>query len=490
VSTLKTPFIKDLSGALLEVEHPLYLVGGSVRDLILGLNLNDLDVVVDGPLARIAEMISSSLNRRAIFLGRPPKQICRFVLPGLQLDLAELQGGSIKNELARRDLTVNAMAVELTPELKSDLESLLSGRVNLSSIVDPFNGQKDLKAKQARFVSEDVILQDPLRLLRLFRFAAAFDLKPHPDSLVLVERHAALVQDVAGERIREELLKTLAAPRAFPQVKIMADAGLLAALVPELEDLKGMGQNEFHHLDVYDHTLEALRVLEEIIAVPGRYLPDFSREIEAYLGQDSHPALLKLAVLLHDLGKPAARSEDEDGQVHFYKHEVLGEKMAADLARRLRFSKSEEAFIRLIVRRHLQPFHLFAADLTGTLKTRGVYRFSRLAGEHLWGLVVHALADAYATKGPAQLARGGLEALTAFFNKILIEIAEELADLSESTPLIGGADLMDLLNLKPSPLIGRLLNAIREAQAVGEVRDRDEALALAEALFEKWVEEG
>ncbi|MBW2624451.1 MAG: HD domain-containing protein, partial [Deltaproteobacteria bacterium] len=320
----------------------LYIVGGAVRDTVLGLSVNDIDLATTGPFEKTAELLARAFGKQGIMLGRPPKPTCRFALPGLNIDLSPAEGGTIEIDLKRRDLTINAMALEL--------------RIREPRIIDPGDGLGDLDKKAARFVSSEVVQADPLRLLRLFRFSADLSLTPDPHSLDLIKTHAALIQDVPGERIREELLKLMALPHVSNTVKSMLDSGLLLALMPELEPLQGCGQNYYHHLDVLDHSLLALSSLEQIMAEPGAYFPEHTAKIQAYLSENSRAALLKIIALLHDLGKPRTRSEDEDGRLRFFGHEEVGEEMAARIASRFRLANHEKGFICFIIRHHLRVF--------------------------------------------------------------------------------------------------------------------------------------
>jgi len=226
---------------------------------VLGTEVSDIDLAATGPFEKTAGILAGAFRKKGILLGRPQKPTYRFVLPGLIVDLSPAEGGNIESDLRRRDLTINAMALELRP-----------GEVR---IIDPWDGLGDLDNNVARFVSPEVVLADPLRLLRLFRFSADLGLIPHPDSLAVVKTHAALIKDVPGERIREELLKLLTVPNISPTVNTMLDCGLLMALMPELEPLRHCDQNHYHHLNVLDHSMLALSCLEEIMAEPGDYFP-------------------------------------------------------------------------------------------------------------------------------------------------------------------------------------------------------------------------
>jgi len=463
------PALAALHDAAAKLPGPIYLVGGAVRDLALGEAASDLDLVTTGPLDLAAARLAEALRVRAIPLGRSPKGIYRFAPPGLIIDLAPAEGGSLERDLARRDLTINAMALALAAGGETD------------RLIDPYGGLSDLEHRTARFVSETAVLDDPLRLLRLFRFAATLGLKPDPDSLTWVTRHAPLIARSAGERVRTELLKLLAAPRSHPTVRLMLDHGLLEVLFPELVPLRLCDQNEFHHLPVLEHTLLALDHLERILERPETWLSAFAEPIQADLFGTVRGALLKMAMLLHDIGKPRTLTTDAKGSIHFYRHEIVGEEMAAAITARLRLSRTEDAFIRGLVRQHLHPWHLFEAGRRGTLKQKGVLRFLARVGDRLAPLLVHALADGLATQGPkVQAGRPELKDLAAFFHRLL---KEQAIQNRERPRLLSGHEVMRAFGLNPSPAVGRLLRAVSEAQALGQIEDRDQALRLAEEML-------
>jgi len=467
-----------VAAVLAAAKRPVYLVGGPVRDLILGRKIEDLDLVVTEDLDEAAGKAADKLGVRAIPLGEKPKRVYRLCPPGLSADLCSPEGPTIEVDLLRRDLTINAMGIELT------------GAAGRPWIIDPSRGLADLIRGRVRFVSEDNVLVDPLRLLRLFRFAATLDLGPTSDSLDLVSKHACLIERSAGERVRFELFKLLDASRSFQAVTAMLNHGLLEALIPELTPLRGCGQGPYHHLDVLDHTLTALKALEDILAEPERDFPVWAPKIRTYLARNFHPALLKLTILLHDLGKPPTRTEEADGQVHFFRHEEAGLEQVERIAKRFRLSTAENDLIRALIKHHLRPFHLMEARQAGQLTPRGVFRLARDIGPHLWGLVLHALADAEATLGPCQEQRGGPAAVREFLNLLLEEMAAQEIQLDKTSPFLNGRDLMVAFNLKPSPLLGRILQSLKEAQAVGQVRDRAEALDLAEEILSQEDSEG
>ena len=301
---------EPLVRAVLDVHQgSVYLVGGSVRDLLLNRDIADYDLAVDGELDLLAENAAAELGVRAVHLGRDPKTVYRLAYDGRILDLCAIEGPDIMADLARRDLTVNAMAINLSDANGSD------------ALIDPFGGRNALENRVAGFISEANVLSDPVRMLRLFRFSACLGLVPDSESLDIVRRHASKIQQSAGERLGEEFMHMLGAQAAHPAVASMLETGLLEAIIPELSPLRDVGQGVNHHLDVLDHTLAVLEHLEGILSGPERYWPEYIPEINEYLARDKKTPLLKLTVLLHDLGKPASRVEETPGEVHFHGHE-------------------------------------------------------------------------------------------------------------------------------------------------------------------------
>ena len=213
--------------------------------------------------------------------------------------------------------------------------------------------------------------------------------------------------------------------------------------------MKGLEQSGFHHLDVLEHTMLALDRLEEVMTDPGDWLPAWGREIEDYLAVSPRPALLKMAVLFHDLGKAPARTRDKKGRFRFYGHDLESEKMAREIARRFRMSSSESNLIGFIVRNHMRIFHLAESRHLGKLTPKGMYRFGRAAGEDIWALAVHALADADATRGPENLKKGGTSAVIAFMDYLFNRLFEYRASLKKAPGLVSGHDIMTEFSLSP-----------------------------------------
>jgi poly(A) polymerase len=288
---------------------------------------------------------------------------------------------------------------------------------------------------------------------------------------------------VAGERVHQELFILLGAPRAAPVLKEMDETGLLTRIFPELADSKGVEQNGFHHLDVFSHALATVSHLEEVLAAPRNFFGEVAGELARYAARPPKPALLKLAALFHDVGKPQVRERRVDPERYtFYYHERVGLELFDRVALRLRFSLVEVKTVATLIGLHMRPFLLMPAFRQGELSLRALGRLVRAARPELYGLFALALADSLAGQGDqkpkdseavlADLA----EAAHRFFK-------ERLEPLEKLPKLLTGHDLIKIFDLKPGPQFRRLLTAVTEAQWEGTVKSREEALKLVRRLL-------
>jgi tRNA nucleotidyltransferase/poly(A) polymerase len=453
---------------LVQQEIDAYLVGGCVRDRLLGCAIYDLDLIVPRDSLRVARFLADHF-RGAYYPLDEARGTGRAIVPAgdggrLIVDVARFRGRSLADDLADRDFTINALAADVRAP---------------AAVIDRCGGQADLQAGLIRPVSESSIRNDPLRALRAIRLAAKLGFALAPETERLVRRDGRALSGVAGERIRDEVARLLALPQAAPHLRRMDELGLLTAVSPELEPLRGVAQSPPHDVDVLTHSLETVQALEALLArLPAPLLPLAGR-LQAHLAQilsDARPRLvsLKLAALLHDTGKPAARSVDDEGHIHFIGHPAEGAKIAACVLRRLRFHNAEVRLAETIVRHHMRP--LFLAK-NNSVSSRAVYRFFRATGDAGAEVLLHALADHRATYAPgAEDVQG--PRLVALAARMLDDYWERREERVAPPPLLDGNDLIREFRLRPGPRIGELLEAVREAQVSGQVRTRAGALAL------------
>lgn len=480
-------FPSDLLDKLAAVQRDaggaLYLVGGTVRDLFLGRQSSDLDLTVSGQPRLWAERLRQRTGGACVELGREEGTFRIVTAQKIMLDFSGFRKGaaSIADDLRRRDLTVNALAVPLHEFLHDRSPAVLP-------VLDPTGGRADLAQQRIRAISAQSLIDDPLRLLRVFRFAAVLNFAVELETLELVKQHSPLLDKVAKERIAYELDALMAADQAHAALLALRDCGLLWEILPELRAGIGMAQPASHHLDVFEHCLEALRQIELVLAdLPGYFAED-SAVMQDYLAETPKRLVqVKWAALLHDIGKPACfgiKQEEHGERITFYNHDLRGADMFIALSRRLRRSREDtEAAARLIAG-HMRPFFLANNQRKGKLTLRACLRLIRAADSQLPGLFLLAMADALAGKGetsPAAIE----EEVSGLFSHLLRIKQERVTPVQTAPPLLTGHDLINELGLVPGPLFRTILNKVEEAQMESTVSSRAEALALAAAVAAK-----
>ncbi len=460
-----------------------YLVGGYVRDRLLGRVCQDIDFAVKGEAMALAIAVADRWKGAFVPLDQE-RDTARAVLRDrkgrrLYVDFARLQGDSLEADLSLRDFTIDAIAFD----------------PDKASLIDPHQGQRDLQNGVVRAVSKTVFQDDPLRTLRAVRLAVQLGMTIEPQTEEWIRRDAPLLPSVSAERIRDELSKIVARPGAAYNLRHLDNLGLLATLIPELEATKGVEQSPPHYLNVFEHTLETVGHLEklcvclaqecgiqtEALQVAFWSLHPFSEQLCAHLSRPMADGrlrltLLKIVALLHDLGKPSTASRDENGRLRFFGHEREGAILAAEILRRLRFSADEVKAARTIIANHMRPPQLAAQE---KLTARAIYRFFRDTGQAGVDTLLLYLADHLATWGPnlpPALWRKQVEMATSLLSACYERHTQAIAP----PKLIGGHDLMEQFGLEQGPHLGELLEMVREAQAAGEVRSREEALQLVE----------
>jgi putative nucleotidyltransferase with HDIG domain len=475
-----------------------WLAGGSLRDVLLARPVHDFDLAVERDAIGCARAAAARLGAPMYVLDaeRDAGRVVAADSDGSRvfLDFAGLRAPTIEADLALRDFTINAMAIDpAQPE----------------ALIDPFDGRRDLEARRLRAVSGRSLIDDPIRLLRAARLSIGLAFAIEPETHDQIRALARLIRDVSAERARDELARIVAAPGLYRHLPLLDELGLLAESMPELAATRGEAQSPPHHWDVFEHTLRALDQLEVLLgraagsashagatqAVPTA--PDSAwADIDRALGplqsalrdhcekilSDDRPAwlALKWAAIFHDVGKPATRSVDADGRIRNFGHEDVGAAMIDSRMRALRFSTIEVERAAAIVRRHMRPHQL----MDDGVSRRAAYRFFRDTGEAGVDVLLLSLTDHLATHGP-DLNPDRWARRLELTRALLHEYFHRREATVNPPALITGHDVMDLLGAPPGRRVGRVLEAVREAQAAGEVRTREEALALARALADE-----
>jgi len=354
-------------------------------------------------------------------------------------------------------------------------------------LIDPFNGCEDLDRGIIRSVREEAFGEDAIRLLRAVRLAAELGFHIERDTGTQIRQYAHLITDIAGERVREELLRLLVVPGSGRFVKYLNELGLLMAVLPELAVTKGIKQPREHFWDVLDHSLEMVIAVDFLLRqgdwehADGELLTtvpwsaELAEHFERRVSSGSTGAtLLRLAALLHDIAKPQTRTVEPDGRMRFLGHAREGASLVAAILERLRFSTKETRLVETMVKYHLRPMQM---SQDGLPTHRAVYRYFRDTGEVGIDTLFLNLADHLATRGP-HLDRAGWQEHTRIVDYLLQQYYEQQSQV-RPVKLIDGHDLINIFGLNPGPLLGELLESVREAQAAGEVTTREEAIEYA-----------
>ena len=470
--------LKELKTFLQGRSVPAFLVGGYIRDSLVGIPTRDIDIAVQGDPFHPAKLVASAFSGSYVPLSQP-HQVARVVVSSPHygkwtVDLSGLKG-PIDSDLARRDFTVNGMAIAVEDWCTPRWED----RVH-----DPFGGKEDLSRGVLRAIGISAFRDDPARLLRAVRLSARLGFLIEPGTEELIASEAHLVLSIAGERVRDEFLSILSLDRAKLHLETLDGLGLLCSIIPELTTTKGVQQPREHYWDVFGHSLEIVAGVERVLA---RRVDDrvsgavpWGDEMEERFSEEvsdgyNRCTVLKLAALLHDIAKPQTKMVDADGRTRFLGHQTLGASMSAAILRRLHLSGRGVKMVHEMVESHLRPTQM---SQNGELPTgRAVYRYFRDVGDVAIDTLYLNLADHLAARGP-ELDIVAWRRHAEVMGHILALGTRDAAP--EALPrLITGHDLVETFGLTPGPRIGVILEGVREAMAIGEVYDRDSALAWA-----------
>ncbi|MDD5505503.1 MAG: HD domain-containing protein [Candidatus Omnitrophica bacterium] len=454
----------------------LYLVGGALRDLILKRRKDnpDFDFCLKRGAINFGRKLAGQLKCGFVVLDEE-HAACRLVKKiGAKVytfDFTDFRAATLEQDLLHRDFTINSMAAKL--------EDAFSGKDLNALIVDPYSGRADLESKIIRVTGKNSFKEDPLRILRAFSFSCMLGFSPDKETLRLAKKEKHLIGQVSSERIREELFKIFDSRTAYTSLAALDKLKILEIIFPEIKPMRGIGQGPYHHLDVWQHTLETLNQFELLLQAVKQDI-----EISGYLNQElsslrKRSSLLKLACILHDIGKPKALRR-EKGKIIFHGHERIGLGLARVICRRLKLANDETRSMERIVLWHLRPGYL--AD-NGRPTERAVFRYFRDTGSDALAVLLLSLADQRATKGPltTALSRVRHEKTTkALIRRVLNQDKEK-----KPAPFLNGNDVMRRFKLAPGPLIGKVLLSLEEAQAIGKVKNKKEAFKLAATIIKR-----
>jgi poly(A) polymerase len=451
---------------LVQFTDDAWLVGGAVRDRLLGRPTGDYDVAVSGDAQPLARKLARATRAHAFSLSegfgawRVTSRDRSW-----QVDLLPLAGETIEADLNKRDFTVNAIA-----------EPLAGG-----DHVDPLNGLEDLRGRRLRMVSPQAFAADPLRALRLARLACELGFEVEPDTAAAARAHAAGLAGVAAERIFAEIKRIVIADRALEGLRLMDSLGATEVVLPELTRLQGVQQSGYHHLDVHQHTRAVLAETIELERDPQRWLGAHAEAVAKLLDEPLANELtrgqaLRFGALFHDVAKPQTRSVTSEGRVTFMGHDAAGAEVAAAALARLRASDRLRDHVASLTRNHLRLGFL-VHDVP--LSRRAIYRYLRACEPVEVDVTLLSVADRLATRG-----RGADEAIARHAELARQLLGEALAWRADRPrPPVRGDQLARAVGVGPGPQIGRVLAELEEASFAGEIASTDEAIERARELL-------
>ncbi len=441
--------------SLLPAAAGLYIVGGAVRDCLLGKKPVDIDLAAKKEPGQFARRIARRFGSRVIHLHQNDNHLFRVVTNEYTFDVTALAGGELEADLRRRDFTINAMAYDPA-----------AGR-----LIDVHDSRNDLKRSVVRMTSPEVFAADAIRLLRAFRMAACLGFSICRATLETISRKADAIRSAAGERVHSELFRMLSACRTAGLIRQMHQTGLLTALFPELILLKNCPPSRHHGFDGLAHGIATYSALEECLENPPVWLQGWTQ----WLPEPGQPlfVVLKLAGLLHDMGKPVTMKASAAGPATYHGHAAAGAGMAAGIARKLRCSAYEQKNLEFLIGHHMHLFHLFQLAKAKSLSRRAMGRFFRTAGEMAGCLVALFVADTLAKgRSPGRTVPG----LAEFCRLLLDHYLAALSRRQAEPRLVSGRDLIEIFGLEPSPFFKTVLDRVAELYLGGVLTTREQAL--------------
>lgn len=438
-------------------EFDAYLVGGVVRDYFLNKKAYDFDIAINVPkLGSFVKNLSNLIGGTFVSLHED-LEIYRIVLSDKKhyFDFAKIEGKDIIEDLSRRDFAINAIAYDI----KND------------RIIDPFGGVKDIQNKIINLISEQNIIDDPLRIMRAFRFCATLNFDISIRTIESIKKHYRLINNPAKERLTYELMKMFDGINLKKVLEIMDSCQLIEEIFPYYSEIKKIPKNTHHHLDLYNHLLESVFQLE-------KEFENLNEEIKKYLKQEygvsTKYAYLKLATFLHDFGKPETWAiEKETGRHRFIGHDLKGAELIIPVLKNLKFSNKQIEYISRMIKYHIYPSQLVSVE---NITEKAKLRFYNKLKDDVIDVILLAHADRNSALGVA-ISDEMIESNKKSLNELLKGYFEERDRLNSLPVLLNGYEVMDILNIKQSKKLGNILKELNKAQIEKKVITKDDAIS-------------
>ena len=369
------------------------------------------------------------------------------------IDVTNPVGDSIEKDLMRRDLTINAIAVN----------------IRTGDVIDISGGVTDIKNKCINYVNEHNFIDDPLRLLRVYRFQALYGFQLAPETINAVCKYVDLIHKPAVERVNYEILKLFSGKYAHQALENMNKTWLLEEIFPFVNELKQVPPNSHHHLDLFHHSIETVKQVQLLYENAPDVVKEHLDRID--FGGFSRLAHLKLAAFMHDIGKFSTWTIEE-GKHRFIKHDDVGAKMSVKILKKLHFSNKQIDYISSMIKYHIYPSHVMNSP---QITEKIMMRYVRKMDKNSIDAIILAQADRLSARGPEitdEIVERNITALNMLL-KFYLEARETLKPLPK---LLDGNEVMKILNIKPSRRLGEIMDALHEAQISGDVLTKDHAI--------------
>lgn len=448
--------------AFLPAGMGIWLVGGFLRDRFLNRLSFDRDYVLSGEnIFETLKALANSINGHFVVLDEE-RQIARIVLEDKIncLDFAKCSGKDIFEDLKNRDFSINALAYD----------------VKHNEFIDTQNSFDDIKHGKIRALSEHNIVDDPLRVLRAYRFASQFGFEIESDTCGLIKKHQNLLKNVSQERVQTELIKLFEGAKSADVLEMMLQSGVLFEIFAELKSQVDVPPNLHHHLCLIEHSIETVRQLENSFDLQPEFV---QRHLNESFGASKRYAYLKLATLLHDLGKPSTWTIEENGKRHrFIKHDEVGSQMAKPLLKRIKFGNAQISYIQKLIKHHIYPSQLIKSDTS----QKALNRMYRRLDEETIDVILLAQADRLSARGE-EITQQIVDENISGLQKLLEDYPKFKESEKPLQKLLSGTEIMDMFSLSPSPKLGELINSLEEAQLDGEVVSKEQAIEFIKKLL-------
>lgn len=442
-------------------ENEIYLVGGTVRDYYMGLDSTDRDIIVMDEEAREFALKLAELFDASFVPLDEENKIYRIVLADKIncIDVTNPVGDSIEKDLMRRDLTINAIAVN----------------IRTGEIIDISGGVTDIRNKCINYVNELNFVDDPLRLLRVYRFQALYGFRLAPETINAVCKYSDLIHKPAVERINYEILKLFSGEYAHIALENMNKTWILEEIFPFVKELKQVPPNSHHHLDLFHHSIETVKQVQNLYSEASDEVKEHLNRVD--FGGFSRLAHLKLAAFMHDIGKFSTWTIEE-GKHRFIKHDDVGAKMSVKILKDLHCSNKQIDYISSMIKYHIYPSHVMTSP---QITEKIMMRYVRKMDKNSIDAIILAQADRLSARGP-EITDEIVERNITSLNMLLRFYLEARETLKPLPKLLSGNDVMDILNIKPSRKLGEIMEALHEAQVSGDVITREHAVEFVKKL--------